>query len=294
MSRPVGSKNRKTLQRMGLAHLFPALQAPMVPPVVVDTRTNAEVLNTITTRFDVYHKMCVAATEDAITALIVSGAAGIGKSYTAEWALDHAKATKGTRFKIIRGAINALDLYEQAFRYSSPSEVIVLDDADRIFEDVDGLNLLKCLLDTSIERKVNWMTDHNRFKGPDALPKEFVYKGAMIFLTNKNFQEYVDANYGQNVEHMQALMSRSIYLDLKMHSRREVMVWTRHLVLHNQILQRIGCDAKQEVEAIEWLEKNLADLRELSIRTALKLGLFMKMNDTRWENVAEMTLLRGA
>ena len=92
---------------------------------------------------------------------------------------------------------------------------------------------------------------------------------------------------------MQALMSRSIYLDLKMHSRREVMTWTHHLVLHNQILQRIGCTEAQELEAISWLEKNQADLRELSIRTAIKLGKFMKMNDTNWERVAEMTLLRG-
>lgn len=293
MSRPVGSKNQKTLQRMGLAHLFPTLQAPMIPPVKKDSRPDTEVLDTIMTRFDVYHKMCVAATEDAITALIVSGAAGIGKSYTAEWALDYAKENKGIRFKIIRGAVNALDLYEQAFRYCNPREVIVLDDADRIFDDEDGLNLLKCLLDTSVERKVNWMTDHPRFKGQDALPKEFTYKGAMIFLTNKNFQEYIDANYGRYVEHMQALMSRSIYLDLKMHSRREVMIWTHHLVLHNQILQRIGCTEAQELEAISWLEKNMGDLRELSIRTAIKLGKFMKMNDQRWETVAEMTLLRG-
>lgn len=293
MSRPVGSKNQKTLIRMGLQHLIPNANTLMVPPVKKDHRSDDEVFDTIMSRFTVYNKMCIAATEDAITALIVSGAAGIGKSYTAEWALDYAKENTGIRYKIIRGAVNALDLYEQAFHYSNPREVIVLDDADRIFDDEDGLNLLKCLLDTSVERKVNWMTDHPRFKGTDALPKEFTYKGAMIFLTNKNFQEYIDANYGRYVEHMQALMSRSIYLDLKMHSRREVMIWTRYLVLHNQILQRIGCTEPQEKEAISWLEKNQGDLRELSIRTAIKLGKFMKMNDTNWERVAEMTLLRG-
>ena len=155
MSRPRGSKNAKTLQKMGLGHLIPGATSPMIPPVKLDNRTEAEVLDTIMARFDVYHKMVIAATEDAITALIVSGAAGIGKSYTAEWALDYAKENKGTRYKIIRGAVNALDLYEQAFRYSSPREVIVLDDADRIFDDEDGLNLLKCVLATSVKRMVN-------------------------------------------------------------------------------------------------------------------------------------------
>jgi len=285
MSRPKGSKNVKTLIQQGL----PLANAP----VRIDKRTDNEILDTIIERFEAYHRMVIGATDNSITATIVSGAAGIGKSYTAEWALEHAKETKGTSFKIIRGAINALDLYEQAYRYRNPRQVIVLDDADRIFDDEDGLNLLKCLLDTSVERKVNWMTDHPRFKGEDALPKEFVYAGAMLFLTNKNFQDYIDSGYGRYVEHMSALMSRSIYLDLKMHSRREVEIWGSHLVERNKILQQDGCTPGQERDAIDWVKKNMWDCRELSIRTYLKLGKFMKMNDQSWERLAAITLLRG-
>jgi len=285
MSRPKGRKNNATLANMGL-------QLPNKPPVI-DKRTDGEILDTIIERFETYHRMVVGATEDTITATIVSGAAGIGKSYTAEWALDNAKETRGTQFKIIRGAINALDLYEQAYKFSKPRQVIVLDDADRIFDDEDGLNLLKCLLDTSVERKVNWMTDHPRFKGENALPKEFTYSGGMLFLTNKNFQDYIDTGFGRYVEHMSALMSRSIYLDLKMHSRREVEIWGSHLVKRNKILQQGGCTPKQEDEAIDWVKKNMADLRELSIRTYIKLGKFMRMRDQKWERLAQITLLRG-
>lgn len=285
MPRPKGSKNVKTLIQQGLP--IPGRQP------VVDVRTDDEILDSIIERFETYHRMVIGATDDAITATVVSGAAGIGKSYTAEWALEHARETKGTSFKVIRGAINALDLYEQAYRYRHPKQVIVLDDADRIFDDEDGLNLLKCLLDTSVERKVNWMTDHPRFKGEDALPKEFTYSGAMLFLTNKNFQEYIDSAQGRYVEHMSALMSRSIYLDLKMHSRREVEIWGSHLVGRNKILQQMGCTAGQERDAIDWIKKNAHDLRELSIRTYIKIGKFMKMNDQNWERLAQITLLRG-
>jgi hypothetical protein len=285
MSRPKGSKNVNTLIQQNLP-------IPGKNPNV-DTRTDDDILNNIIERFETYHRMVIGASEGAITATIVSGAAGIGKSYTAEWALEHARETKGTSFKIIRGAINALDLYEQAYRYRNPRQVIVLDDADRIFDDEDGLNLLKCLLDTSVERKVNWMTDHPRFKGEDALPKEFTYAGAMLFLTNKNFQDYIDSAYGRYVEHMSALMSRSIYLDLKMHSRREVEIWGSHLVGRNKILQQDGCTPGMERDAIDWVKKNMYDLRELSIRTYLKLGKFMKMNDQNWERLATITLLRG-
>ena len=285
MSRPVGSLNNKTLIQRGL---------PIPGQIVsVDTRTDDEILETIIERFETYADMVRGATENTITATIVSGAAGIGKSYTAEWALERARETNGTSFKIIRGAINALDLYEQAYIHRHPKQVIVLDDADRIFDEEDSLNLMKCLLDTSIERRVNWFTDHSKFKGEDALPKEFVYSGSMIFLTNKNFQDYVDSGYGRYVEHMSALLSRSIYLDLKMHSRREVLIWIRHLVERNKILQQAGCSAGQERDALEWLTQNVSDLRELSIRTALKLGKFMLMNNTNWTRLAEITLIKG-
>lgn len=277
MGRPKGSKNKATVAKL----------AP-----VVDTRTDAEIVDAIRDRFDVYHRMIVGTTEESVTALVVSGSAGVGKSYTAEWALDYAKDTKGIRYKVVRGTISALDLYDLAYNMRESSNVIVLDDADRIFEDEEGLNILKSLLDTSVVRKVNWMTDHPRFKGEDALPKEFEYRGAMIFLTNRNFQEYLDKGTGRFTDHMAALMSRSIYLDLKMHTRREVALWARHLVLRNKILQQIGLTVEQEKTVMEWLVRHQNDLREMSIRTALKLGRIFKMNPATWEKTASILLLR--
>jgi len=282
VGRPRGSKNKKTLQKQQLENEYKE-----------DTRTDDEILDDIRTRFDIYHTMIKSAGDgDAITALIVSGSAGVGKSYTAKWALDNMKRERGIRPKIVRGTISALDLYELAYNYRHSNDVIVLDDADRIFEDEEGLNILKCLLDTSLERKVNWMTDHPRFKGENALDKEFTFRGSMIFLTNKNFQEYVDLDRGKFVEHMKALMSRSIYLDLMMHNRRQVVIWTKHLVLRNGILRRIGLTGPQEIEVVEWLLKYRDDLRELSIRTAIKLGKLLLMDRVGWEKTAEILLLR--
>ena len=282
MGRPRGSKNKKTLEREKMEKKYQE-----------DTRTDQEILDDIRNRFDIYHSMIKATGDgDAITALIVSGSAGVGKSYTAEWALEHMKKETGVRPKIVRGTISALDLYELAYKHRQSNDIIVLDDADRIFEDEEGLNILKCLLDTSIERKVNWMTDHPRFKGDDGLPKEFVYRGSMVFLTNKNFQEYIDLDKGKFVEHMKALMSRSIYLDLMMHSRRQVVIWTRHLVVRNGILRQIGLTAQQEQVCVDWLLTHRDDLRELSIRTAIKVGKLMKMEPGSWEKTAGILLLR--
>jgi hypothetical protein len=280
MGRPRGSKNKNVLLRMGKIKAAP------------DTRSDNQIIDEIKARFDIFYRMIVGSFQDSITALIVSGSAGVGKSYTAEWALDRAKQANGIRYRIVRGTISALELYCLAYELNKERDVIVLDDADRIFDDEEGLNILKTLLDTSIERKVSWLTDHPRFKGEDALPKDYVYKGSMIFLTNRNFQEYIDNGTGRHVEHMNALMSRSIYLDLKMHTRREVSLWAKHLVIRNGILQQLGLTKDQEQMVMDWLIDNRDKLREMSIRTAIKLGKIYKMNASTWEMTAQVLLLK--
>ena len=277
----------------------------------IDPRDDDEILEDIITRFDVYYRMMLGATEDAITSLIVSGAAGVGKSYTSEWVLSNVAETaekesekqlthkertvpSGFRYTIVQGTITAIELYCLAYQYRHRNNVIVLDDADRIFDDEEGLNILKALLDTGTTRRVSWMSDHSRFKGDDAPPKQFEYRGSMVFLTNKDFQRVIDGTRSRkNAEHMSALMSRSIYLDLMMHTRRQITLWVHHIVTNNLILQKIGCTAEQEKEAVDWLVDNMEDLREISIRTALKVGRFMKMDPENWETDAKVTLLKG-
>jgi hypothetical protein len=116
----------------------------------------------------------------------------------------------------------------------------------------------------------------------------------MVFLTNKDFQAIIDREEGKFVEHMRALMSRSIYLDLKMHTRREVGLWTRHIVLRNGILRHppIQIPAESEKMLVDWIIERSDELRELSIRTAIKLAKIYKSNESNWEQVAKILLLR--
>jgi hypothetical protein len=295
MSRPVGSKNKKTLA------LLASQGASFAPPQKEDKRTDAEIIEAIRERFDEYLMYINGTQESGIHALIVSGSAGIGKSYTAEWGLEELALKNGLKYIVVKGLISAIDLYELAYMYREEGQVIVLDDADSIFDDQTGLNLLKSLLDTSTVRKVCWMTDHPKFKGNNAtLPKQFQYKGSMIFLTNKNFQDHIDFG-GPHVEHMKALMSRAIYLDLRMHSRREVSLWARHLIVRNHILVNdLSGKGKitedEEKMLMDWIIQHMDEMREVSIRTALKLGLIFKSARARgksWEASARMALLRG-
>jgi hypothetical protein len=298
VARPKGSKNKKTLIKLGILPKADVKlkMAPAVP--VVDTRTDEQIVDTIAERFTMYHEMVKGAADVdvGITALIASGSAGVGKTYTATWTLDNLKEKDSlVRWKPINGAASAIGLYMTAYDFRHRGNVIVLDDADRVFDDEESLNILKVLLDTSVERTVSWCTDHSIFKGDSGIPREFVYNGSMIFLTNKDFQDYLDRGTGKYVEHMSALMSRSIYLDLKMHTRREVALWSRHIILRNKVLQGAPfyMSKEQELEAVDWVRDRRDDLREMSIRTILKVGKLMKRFPQEWERACELVLLRN-
>jgi len=295
MGRPLGSKNKS---KNGVAIVKLGMKATKVADSpVVDTRTDDQIVETISERFNIYFEMVKGAADGDITALVCSGSAGVGKTYTASWALNHIRETQeGFRWKQINGAASALGLYMTAYDFRHKGNVIVLDDADRVFDDEESLNILKVLLDTSVERTVSWCTDNAIFKGDSSIPREFVYNGSMVFLTNKDFQEYIDKGTGRYVEHMEALMSRSIYLDLKMHVRREVALWAGHIVRRNKVLQGppMYLDRDQEEDAVNWVLNRRDDLREMSIRTILKVGKLMKRFPGEWERAAELVLLREA
>lgn len=285
MGRRKGSLNKKTLAKMGL---LPSSQAP-----VVDKRTDDQIVQEIRDQFNIYLEMIRGVLAGHITSLIVTGSPGVGKSHTVEWAFrQHLNRNPLFRYQMVRGAISGIGLYEVAYRYRGKGNVIVLDDADRVYYEEDSLNVLKVLLDTSVSRVVSWNTDHARFKGDDALPKEFEFQGAMIFLTNRDLQKEVDFSNTRFTDHMKALMSRSNYLDLKMHDKREVALWAREIITVNKVLQGLGLPAAQEQRAVNWIVENHKNLREVSIRTAIKLGRYMMMNPKMWETRAKTLLLR--
>ena len=92
--------------------------------------------------------------------------------------------------------------------------------------------------------------------------------------------------------HISALMSRSIYLDLKLHRPKDLLAWILHMTSKNHILVQNGLSRKEEDMVLEWTREHYTDFRELSIRTLLKIGTFVKSSPTDWETFAKVTILR--
>jgi hypothetical protein len=83
-----------------------------------------------------------------------------------------------------------------------------------------------------------------------------------------------------------------MYIDLKLHTHREKLLWIQHVVRKNNILVQAGLTKTLQEAALEYLALNRDKLRDLSIRTALEIATYMKMKPAEWQKFANNILLR--
>lgn len=284
--RPKGKRGRPSREET-------AAKIALLKKANAEKLTPVQRINRIEERFTVMTRLVTGVIQGAIRSLIISGAPGTGKSHLTRQLLDGGEQAGHCKVKVISGKISAIDLFKWMQRFADKNSVILLDDADSVYDDEDAMNVLKAGLDTTHTRKISWLAESNALKG-EGLAQEFIYEGSMIFITNKDFQSIVDFERHKMVPHFKALMSRAIYLDTKLHEVEDLVAWTRHMVMKNHILVQDGLDAKQEKAALEWFDKNWEQMREVSIRSLKHLGGFILTapDDMGWESFAKVTLLR--
>lgn len=253
------------------------------------TMTDQQILKDLKTRFKLLGDLTQGLIDRTTRACIVSGAPGVGKTYAIERVLEENRKP----FEIVKGTISPINLYMLAYRNRHPSNIIVLDDADSIFLNEDALNIFKVLCDTSEVREVSYMKEANALK-ENSIPSTFVFNGGLMFVSNLDFQKYVDENNSKLASHFEALMSRSMYLDLRLHSRRAVLTWIAYLAtMEDGIFSQNNILGWAAQDTIEYLTDNLERLREISIRTLLKLINIMKTSGENWKETADILLLKN-
>ena len=99
---------------------------------VVSSETDTEISERISDRFDILAELTDAAVKGGIRSLIVSGPAGLGKSYTVEQTLNVWDPER-VDHTIIKGYVRATGLYKLLHSHSERGKVLVFDDADTVF-----------------------------------------------------------------------------------------------------------------------------------------------------------------
>jgi hypothetical protein len=236
-------------------------------------------------RFQILDQLTSACIKGYARALIVSGPPGLGKSFTVDKRLSEVDPN-ATNHAIVKGYVRATGLIKKLYHYRDKGNVIVFDDSDAIFHDDNSLNLLKTVCDTTKKRVVSWLSEGSLVDEETAerIPKQFEFNGTIIFITNLDFDAMIEKGH-KLAPHLQALVSRSHYIDLAMKTRRDYLVRVRQ-VIKQGLLSELSEDEQNDVR--QYIDDNSHKLRELSLRMAIKIGNIRKTSEN-WQKVADVT-----
>jgi hypothetical protein len=153
-----------------------------------------------------------------------------------------------------------------------------------------SLNILKAALDTSKKRMIHWNTD-SRLLRSEGVPNSFEFRGGAIFITNIKF-DHVKSKKLQ--DHLEALESRCHYLDLTIDTEREKLLRIKQVVTECGMLDSYDLSDEAKLDVVDFVDVNKAKMRELSLRTVLKVADLRVSFPDKWKAVAEVTCMRGS
>ena len=263
-----------------------------VPDSVVAHKTDEEIIEKTRARFQVLTDMTKAVKAGDVRAMIVTGPPGVGKSFGVEEVLakDDLFNTLGERkprYEIVKGAMSAIGLYAKLYEYSAEKNIIVFDDCDSVLLDDLSLNILKAALDSSKKRTISWNTD-SRVLRSVGIPDRFEFKAGAIFITNIKFE---NVRSKKLQDHLAALESRCHYIDLQMDTDREKVLRIKQIV-EDGMLDSYEFETVVRDEVVDFIIENRAKLRELSLRTVLKVAQLRKAFADNWKAMAEVTVMK--
>ena len=259
--------------------------------------TDDEIMERLRTRFAILDDMTRAVKKGDVRAMIVTGPPGVGKSFGVEKVLgkhdvfaDVAQNEKLKKYEVVKGAMSAIGLYKKLYEYSDKKSILVFDDCDSVLLDDLSLNILKAALDSSKKRMIHWNTD-SRLLRSEGVPNSFEFKGGAIFITNIKFDNVRSKKLR---DHLEALESRCHYLDLTIDTEREKLLRIRQVVSECGMLDDYEFSDLEKEVLIDFVDDNKKKLRELSLRTVLKIADLKRSMPGNWRAVAEVTCMRRA
>lgn len=225
---------------------------------------------------------------NSVNSLIVSGRGGVGKTYSVDKRLTEADQAYEIDYKKISGKVTTMGLYEALYKSRHAASVLLLDDVD-IFSDETNIDLLKAVLDTSSKRVVSYSTS-SKYLDQQGIPKQFEFRGKVIFLTNKNLSQIAKGKTALS-PHIDALITRSIFIDLQLFTNEEVMIHIENIMKKTNILENQFVSKEGSQQILNWMLKNEDSLRSPSLRMpVLMAGLYNKF-PFDWEDMAENMFL---
>lgn len=262
--------NGKIVKRTSRAHMDYVLRKAGLSTTAVEAQIDAPKCSFgVLERFGFINKFVTLLSKGVINSFILTGSGGIGKTTAVMNTLkklgyreDTPEQTAGD-FIVVRGFSTPRALYETLYQFKD--KILILDDADQVFKDPLGANLLKAALDDKKTRVINWNTSRE----DSDIPSRFTYTGKIVFISNMSVTQFP-----------QALVSRSQKVDLTLNVEEKVEII-------EEVFKNIKHDEKQKADVLEFVKEFALKAKDLNIRSASSLLVLRDNFGDDWKRIAE-------
>lgn len=115
--------------------------------------------------------------------LVITGQPGLGKTYQVIQTLKGMGMREDWDFVHVKGRASAAGMFITL--YENSDKLIIFDDCDSVFRDVDAVNVLKGALDSYDRRVISWISAKPlKDQDGDIMPRSFNFTGQVIFISN--------------------------------------------------------------------------------------------------------------
>jgi hypothetical protein len=210
--------------------------------------------------------------------LVAKGPGGVGKTYNIEASLvQHA----GDAWIKINNKSSALDLYMELYRFREQGCVVFLDDADSIYNDTDGINLLKAAMDSIPVRTLNWHTK-THFLAAAQVPTSFVFNGGVIIATNVGY----DNQNPRMLKKLSALDTRGYQSILARPTIDDEMAMVCYMVYAKGMLDSRNLSTGEVTMLLDWVDNNKMS-KAVNLRALDTLCNIYTADKQNWQARAE-------
>ena len=218
MPRPKGSKNKKTLAKIANRVELNTYAAPTKR--VTDGKMSFAAFQSGRSAEDMFAGMTGMAAMVAkkiSPSLVITGMPGLGKTFQVIAMLEEMGMREGWDYVHVKGRASAAGMFITL--YENRDKLVIFDDCDSVFRDVDAVNVLKGALDSYDRRVISWISAKPLKDGDgDEMPRSFTFTGQVIFISNmdisridpairsRSFVTDISLTNAQMIQRMRALL----------------------------------------------------------------------------------------
>lgn len=170
-------------------------------------------------------------------------------------------------YHYVKGYTSAKGLFRCLFE--NKKKIVVFDDCDAAWQNEVSANILKAALDTDEDRWITWNTE---VRGNDDLPRQFLFEGKVIFISNVKSEDFP-----------QALVTRALRCDIEM-TIEERFERMSQILYTEKFAPRIPHDIRKI--AYEFLYENREIATEISTRALLNVCEVANTGSRLWKRIA--------